>query len=88
MRWNIKINEDKFQVINFSQRRAPVGNHLTLKVWNIPPVKDVKYLGVIFYNTVTWKQHIYEEELKSNLNIFLLTEYVQIRLKTLRHFST
>jgi hypothetical protein len=31
---------------------------------------------------------IYEEESKSNLNIFLLTEYVQIGLKTLRHFST
>jgi hypothetical protein len=30
----------------------------------------------------------YEEESKSNLNIFLLTEYVQIGLKTLRHFST
>jgi len=31
---------------------------------------------------------LYEEESKSNLNIFLLTEYVQIGLKTLRHFST
>jgi hypothetical protein len=31
---------------------------------------------------------MYEEESKSNLNIFLLTEYVQIGLKTLRHFST
>jgi hypothetical protein len=31
---------------------------------------------------------IYEEESKSNLNIFLLTEYVPIGLKTLRHFST
>jgi hypothetical protein len=30
----------------------------------------------------------YEEESKSNLNIFLLTEYVQTGLKTLRHFST
>jgi ABC-type enterochelin transport system permease subunit len=33
--------------------------------------------------------HFYEEESKSNLNIFfLLTEYVQIGLKILRHFST
>jgi hypothetical protein len=31
---------------------------------------------------------LYEEESKRNLNIFLLTEYVQIGLKTLRHFST
>jgi hypothetical protein len=32
--------------------------------------------------------YIYEEESESNLNIFLLTEYVQIGLKTLCHFST
>jgi len=47
-RWNIKINEDKNQDFYFSHRRAPVGNHLTLKGRNIPFVKEVKYLGAIF----------------------------------------
>jgi hypothetical protein len=47
-RWNIKINEDKTQAIYFSRRRGPVDAHLTLKGWNIPFVKDVKYLCIIF----------------------------------------
>jgi len=46
--WNIKISEDKTQAIYFSHRHGPVGTHLTLKGWNIPFVKEVKYLGVIF----------------------------------------
>jgi hypothetical protein len=47
-RWNMKIVEAKTQAIYFSHRRAPVGTRLTLKGRNIPFVKEVKYLGVIF----------------------------------------
>jgi hypothetical protein len=57
-RWNIKINEDKTQSIYFCHRRRPVRTHLTLKGRNIPFVKQVKYLGVISDNRVTWRQHI------------------------------
>jgi hypothetical protein len=57
-RWNIKVNEDKTEAICFPHWRGPVGTHLTLKGQNIPFVKGVKYLGVIFYNRVTWIQHI------------------------------
>jgi hypothetical protein len=47
-RWNIKINEDKAQVVYFSHWLRPPEIHLTLNGRNIPFVKHVKYLGVIF----------------------------------------
>jgi hypothetical protein len=39
--WNIKIHEDKAQVICFSRRRGPVEPHLTFKGRNVPFVKDL-----------------------------------------------
>jgi len=56
-RWNITINTDKIQVIYFSHRCRMVEAHLTLKGRNIPFVRNVKYLGVIFYRKITWKMH-------------------------------
>jgi hypothetical protein len=53
-RWNIKINEDKAQVIYFSHPCGSVHVHLTLKGRNIPFVKNVKYLDVIFDRKITW----------------------------------
>jgi hypothetical protein len=47
-RWNIKINEAKFQGIYFARSRRPAESHLTLNGTNIPFVNNVKYLGVIF----------------------------------------
>jgi hypothetical protein len=55
--WNMKINEDKTQAIYFYRRRGPVEAYLTLKGRNIPFVKDVKYLGVIFDRKITWRCH-------------------------------
>jgi predicted SpoU family rRNA methylase len=46
-RWNIKINENKSQVIYFSCRHGQIKIHLTVKGQNIHFVKDVKYLGVM-----------------------------------------
>jgi len=48
-RWDMRVNEDKIRGIYFSRRHGPVEAHLTLKRWNnIPFVRDLKYLGVIF----------------------------------------
>jgi len=57
-RWNIKSMRVCTQAICFSRRRGPVKAHLTLKGRNIPFVKDVKYLGVIFYRKITWRPHL------------------------------
>jgi hypothetical protein len=57
-RWNIKITEDKTQVIYFSQRISSLEAHLILYGRNIPFVNHVKYLGVISENRITWKLHI------------------------------
>jgi hypothetical protein len=56
-RWNI-INEVKTQGIYSSRSRRPSESHLTLNGQNIPFVNNVKYLGVIFDEKVTWKLHI------------------------------
>jgi hypothetical protein len=57
-RWNIKINEDKTQVIYFSRRlRSPEAN-LTLNGRNIPFINHAKYLGVIFDKKTTRRLHI------------------------------
>jgi hypothetical protein len=51
--WNIKINEDKTQVIHFSHRRRQAEASLTMNGRNIPFVNRVKYLGVIFDKRIT-----------------------------------
>jgi hypothetical protein len=58
-RWNIKISEDKTQAICFSHRGGPIETHLTLKGGNIPFVKDVEYLDIIFDKKNTWKIYMY-----------------------------
>jgi hypothetical protein len=52
-RWNIKINEDKTQVIYFSHRISPPESHLTLNGRNITFVNHVNYLGVTFDKNIT-----------------------------------
>jgi hypothetical protein len=47
-RWKIKINEDKTWALYFSHRLKPSEAHLILNGRNIPFVKHVRYLGVIF----------------------------------------
>jgi hypothetical protein len=56
-RWNIKINKDKTQAIYFSPRLRPPEAHLTLSRQNVPFVKHVKYLGVIFDERITQRLH-------------------------------
>jgi hypothetical protein len=56
--WNIKINEDKSQGIYFSRScRRPV-SHLTLNGRNIPFIKSITYLGLIFDKKVTLRLYI------------------------------
>jgi hypothetical protein len=57
-KWNIKINEDKTQVVYFSKRLRRVEAHLMLKGRAITFVDTVKYLGVTFNRKITWKTHI------------------------------
>jgi hypothetical protein len=82
--WNIKINEDKTQAICLSHRRAPVRTHLTFKERNIPFVKKVKYLSVIFYGRVTWRQHIdliITKDLRTLIRIYLLLKSERLKLQ-------
>jgi hypothetical protein len=57
-RWNINTNEDKPQGIYFSHSRHPPESHLTLNGRNIPFVNSVKYISIIFDETVTWRLHM------------------------------
>jgi hypothetical protein len=56
-RWNIKINEEKTQVIYFSHSlRLPV-SPLALNGKIIPFVNNIQYLGLIFDKKITWRLH-------------------------------
>jgi hypothetical protein len=57
-RWNIKVNEDTTQAIYFCRRIRRPEAHRTLNGRNIPFVNQVKYLGVIFDKSITWRLHI------------------------------
>jgi hypothetical protein len=84
-RWNIKINEDKNQAIYYSHRRTPVGTHLTFKGRNIPFVKEVKYLGVIFDSRVTWKKYIdsiVTKALRTYITIYSLLKSERLSAKS------
>jgi hypothetical protein len=50
-------NEDKTQAVYFSHCLRPPEVHLTLNGQNIPFVKHVKYLGVIF-DKIKWRLDI------------------------------
>jgi hypothetical protein len=64
-RWDIKINEDKTQVIYFSYQRRPLDSILTLNGRNILFVNSVKYLGVVFDKRITLRLHIETIEAKA-----------------------
>jgi hypothetical protein len=82
-RCNIKINEDKTQIIFFSHRlRAPEA-HLTLNGRNIPFVNHVKYLGVIFDKRITWRLHIEVTQAKAfRTFIRIYSLFKSVRLST------
>jgi hypothetical protein len=54
-RWNIKINEDKTQIIYFSHRLGPPDVHLTLNGQNNSFASRVKYPSIIFHKRITWR---------------------------------
>jgi hypothetical protein len=84
-RWNIKINEDKTRSIYFCHIRGPVGIHLTLKGRNNRFVKEMKYLGVIFYSRITWRQHtdsIVTQALQTFIRIYPLLKSERLSAKS------
>jgi reverse transcriptase-like protein/endonuclease/exonuclease/phosphatase family protein len=56
--WKIQINPQKTQAILFRRRRLQPHNHITLNNHNIPWSDEVKYLGITFDRSLTWKPHI------------------------------
>jgi hypothetical protein len=57
-RRNTKMNEGKAQVIYFSRRLRVPEDGRELNKRNIPFIKYVKYLGVIFDRRMSWRYHI------------------------------
>jgi len=75
----------KNQSSYFSQRRAPVGNHLTSKGRDIPFEEEVKYLCVISDSRVTWRQHIDSidtKDLRTFIRIYSLLKSERLRAKS------
>jgi hypothetical protein len=57
-RWNIKINEGKFQAIYFSRRLRVPDDVQQLNGLDIRFLNIVKYLGVAFDRMMIWRHHI------------------------------
>jgi hypothetical protein len=88
--WNIKINEDKTQMIYFSHQRRLPDSLLTLNGRNIPIVNSVKYLGVVFDKRMTWRLHIEKIEAKAfrtfiRLYSLFKSERLSINIKLTLH---
>jgi len=84
-RWIIKINEAKSRDFYFSCRLRSVGAYLPLKGWNIPLVRDVKYLCVIFERGITWRSHIDSiviKALRTFVRIFSLMKSETLSIKS------
>jgi hypothetical protein len=64
-RWSIKISEDKTQAIYFSHRLRFPEAHLPFNGRNIPFVRHVKYVSVVFSKMITWTLHIEMIEAKA-----------------------
>jgi hypothetical protein len=84
-RWKLKINEDKTRTVYFSRRLRRIEACLTLKGRNIPFVKDVRYLGVIFDRRITWRSHIdliVTNALRTFLQIYALMKSERLSIKS------
>jgi hypothetical protein len=55
----------KQTIYNISHRHRLVEARLTLNGWNIPFVEQVKYIGVMFDERITWRFHIEVIEAKA-----------------------
>ena len=57
---NMHLHPQKTKVMAFGHRKKLVNNILVLKFKGQPieNVHKIKYLGVIFYSGMTWKEHI------------------------------
>jgi hypothetical protein len=83
--WNIMSNKDKSREVYFSRRLRLVEACLTLKGRNIPFVKDVRYLGVIFDRRITWRPHIdsiFTKALRTFVQINVLTKSERLSIKS------
>jgi hypothetical protein len=79
--WNIKINEDKTQMIYFSHRIRPLESLLTLNGQNIRFVNNEKYLGVIFDKKIASRSRI--EMIEAKAFRVLITTYSLFKSKRL-----
>lgn len=57
-KWKIKINSEKCEAILFTQRKRKPKKYVQYNKTKIPWKQDVKYLGIILDNKLTWKEHI------------------------------
>jgi len=76
----LKFNENKSKVMLMSRRRRTEGNEIEISVNNkaLKQVNDIKYLGIIFDNKMTFRDHINYIEEKCSKRIFSLSKSAKI----------
>ncbi|GBM79505.1 hypothetical protein AVEN_209483-1 [Araneus ventricosus] len=56
--WHMKIAPQKSSIINFSSRASPGGFHVRFYSTNIPCASSVRFLGIRFDDTISFRSHI------------------------------
>ncbi|GBM00076.1 RNA-directed DNA polymerase from mobile element jockey [Araneus ventricosus] len=56
--WHMEIAPQKSSIINFSSRASPAGFHVPFGGTNIPWASSVRFLGIRFDDTISFRSHI------------------------------
>jgi hypothetical protein len=67
-KWRVKVNETKSEQVTFTNRRTdcPV---VTINETQLPVKNEVKYLGLILDQKLTWRPHITAKKTQINLKL-------------------
>jgi len=78
-RWKIKINESKSSFITFTLKRETCPQ-VTMNNISIPVCSEVKYLGLILDNKLTWNSHIKNKRKALNVRLHFLRPLLQSKM--------
>ncbi len=78
---------DKCKALSISRSKSPIKFEYTLHGHKLEYVTNAKYLGVTFYNKLTWDEHISTNTSKTNRTLGFLRRNLQVNNQQLKSQS-